>query len=261
MAREDITELGWLPALPAVTELQLYKLFHLLWDVEFCHSCLTSNTAGECGSHRCGSHTATSKYGSFVLYYKKTCGSYNSLALSGEPALGGHDDLRRTIQILRSHPHLAKSDIRQLIYPSSTDSVDEECALDLAVSIFTMLNCRSQDSSSILLEEGSNRIGWRSGTSLMQYIEMVLPARGMASPPPRRLLAFLDPSSPMAMAKELKRMSGTRFRGTDDITNHLRYDTINNVLFIFHHATFLKEQLKLSKDSGPDPSDATCLRK
>jgi hypothetical protein len=56
------------------------------------------------------------------------------------------------------------------------------------------------------------------------------------------------------MGRDLKRLAGISFQGTNDISNHLRYDPINNILSIFHHAAFLKEQLRLTKDRRDEAS-------
>jgi hypothetical protein len=244
-------ELAWSPALAPVTELQLYKLFHALWDLDFCQSCLVSNFAIRCDSGRCPTSTTGDRFRPYIGYYKRLCASYEPSALGDEVALQSHDDIRRVLGILRSHPDKTKGEIQKLAFPIIPhDPTDAENALNLTMSIFAMLNCGSQESSSILLEDGCNRIVWRQGTTLAQYIRLVLPKQEGLSPHRQTYGSFLDPSCPLATAKELKRQAGTRFRGTDDITNHLRYDPIANVLFIFHHATFLKEQLRLS--SGCD---------
>ncbi|KAH8733693.1 hypothetical protein BGZ61DRAFT_384043 [Ilyonectria robusta] len=252
-------ELAWLPALPAVTEKQLYKLFYLLWDLGFCQPCLESNFGADCHSNQCPRRTALTQYNSFVAYYKKICASYDPPVSSSEAALRSHDDVGRIVEILRRHPEKPKGDIHKLAFPTLGDALDQDNAINLAVSIFAMSNCGSQESSPILLEEGSNRITWRAGITLSQYIELVLPRSEGFESRQHFSHSFLDPSCPMVMAKDLKRLAGTSICGTDDITNHLRYDVTNNVLFIFRHARILKEHLRLSKNCGNEPSLLDCL--
>jgi hypothetical protein len=252
-------QLAWLPTLPAVTEKQLYRLLGLLWALEFCQPCATSDFSAACLSRRCPKRTAIEQYKGYIGYYKKTCASYDPLS-DGDAAIRSHDDLRRIAQELRLNSESSKAQIRKLVFPTEGDAADEDNAINLAVSISLMLNCGSQDSSPILLEEGCNRITWRSGITLAQYIELVLPRIEDGASHRSGSRAFLDTSRPMVMAKELKRRAGTRFYATDDITNHLRYDDINNVLFIFHHTRFLKDQLRLSLNSKDDGSVLECLK-
>jgi hypothetical protein len=94
----------------------------------------------------------------------------------------------------------------------------------------------------------------------VRYIELVQPRRDEIALIRHDYHSFLDPSCPLVTAKGLKLVAGTRFRGTDDIIGRLRYDATNKILFIFHHAAFLKGQLRLSEGCGPGPSGLDCLK-
>ncbi|KAK3989406.1 hypothetical protein QBC44DRAFT_381616 [Cladorrhinum sp. PSN332] len=253
-------ELEWAPALPAITTTQTKQLLSVLWRLPFCKTCLGPTDPGRCASDECPGRTYQTRFGHYIACYKRLCASYEPLTLAGDPALCTHDDIRDIVEHLKQHPDKTKAEIQKLTFTGPKDPADESNALNLAVSISLMLNCGSQEFSSILLEDGCNRIVWRQGTTLAQYVKLVLPRREPLSPQRYTQQAFLDPSCPLVMAKELKRQAGTRFRGTDDITNHLRYDAVNNVLFVFHHTTVLKEHLRLSKNCGNSPSELSCLQ-
>ncbi|KAK4463250.1 hypothetical protein QBC42DRAFT_266281 [Cladorrhinum samala] len=250
----------WSPALPPIAKDQVRNLFTVLWHLAPCSECLDTAVSGKCKTPECSTRMHQSRFSLYMSYYKRLCASYEPLVMTGHPALRTHDDIRRVVEHLKAHPDKTKAEIQKLVFPKPNDPADESNALNLGVSIAMMLNCGSQEYSSILLEDGCNRIVWRQGTTLTHYLQLVLPRREALSPRRQLQQAFLDPSCPLVTAKELKRRAGTRFRGTDDITNHLRYDAINNVLFVFHHATILKEHLRLSSRCGSNPSELTCLK-
>lgn len=255
-----VMELQWSPALPSITATQTLQLLSVLWGASLCPHCTNSSVPITCTANGCSQKPGQTRFGLYMTYYKRLCASYEPLVMTGSPALCTHDDIRRVVEHLKAHPDKTKAEIQKLVFPKPNDPADESNALNLGVSIAMMLNCGSQEFSSILLEDGCNRIVWRQGTTLAQYLQLVLPRREAFSPQRHLQQAFLDPSCPLVTAKELKRRAGTRFRGTDDITNHLRYDSINNVLFVFHHATILKEHLRLSSRCGSNPSELTCLK-
>jgi hypothetical protein len=263
-------ELAWRPALPTATESDLLRLFSVLWRLEFCQPCLESDLSSQCQTFICPRRTACEKFDRYVAYYKRQCGSYDP-ANDGSWRLNTHDGIRAIIAMLQANPDQQKLDIRQRLSSNlprnqtgdkcdQPDMDERDSAIDLAASVMTMINCLSQESSSLLLEEGSNRLSWRPGVPFSAYIELVLPQR--QGPDRSHLLnqSYLDASCPLVTAKELKRVAKTRLQGTDDITSHLRYDVINNVLFIFHHTSFLKEQLRLSKDCADNPTVSECLK-
>ncbi|KAK4222712.1 hypothetical protein QBC38DRAFT_489164, partial [Podospora fimiseda] len=252
-----------MPALPPISTTQIQQLLSVLWELPLCQQCLGSSALMDhdgCTSDECPDSTYQTRFRNFIAYYKRLCASYEPMAMAGNQALRTHDDISNIITQLGLHPDKPKAEIQRLVFPKSTDPDDESNALNLAVSVSMMLNCGSQEFSSILLEDGCNRIVWRQGTTLTEYMKLVLPRREALSPQRYAQQAFLDPSCPLVMTKEMKRQAGTRFCGTDDITNHLHNDAIYNVLFVFQRTTVLKEHLRLSKNCGSSPSESSCLQ-
>lgn len=62
------------------------------------------------------------------------------------------------------------------------------------------------------------------------------------------------------LAKKLKKHAGLKFQPTDDIRCHLRLNKKLGVLELYHHAAFLKEHLRLTKDAPEDLSLRESLR-
>jgi len=62
------------------------------------------------------------------------------------------------------------------------------------------------------------------------------------------------------LAKRLKKHARLTFQPTDDLRCHLRLNTKNGVLELYHHAAFLKEHLRLTKDEPENLSLEGSLR-
>ena len=68
---------------------------------------------------------------------------------------------------------------------------------------------------------------------------------------------FFDVKSKLRATK-LKEL-GVSLRPTHDIQNHLCFDREENVLEIFHHTAFLKEQLRATKAGGDFSSPSASI--
>ena len=62
------------------------------------------------------------------------------------------------------------------------------------------------------------------------------------------------------MAKKLKKRAGLSFRPTDDLRDHLQLDRKTGSVEIYHHTAFLKEHLRLTKESPKGMSVSDSLR-
>jgi hypothetical protein len=71
---------------------------------------------------------------------QRVCASHDPLASGGRAALGGHDDIRRIVEVPRSRPEVSKTEIQHLAFSTPGNVVDEESALN---HVSTMLNCDS----------------------------------------------------------------------------------------------------------------------
>ena len=63
------------------------------------------------------------------------------------------------------------------------------------------------------------------------------------------------------LARKLKKVAGLTFRGTDDLRNHFKLDHKTGVVEVFHHTSFLKEHLRLTKDGNYDASRSDSRKK
>ena len=235
--------------LAQVTENQLQQLGETLWSWPLCDDC---HNLGQCQLEGCPGQRLI-RLACFFEYYKSLTASYAPEERPGELiALSTHEDLFSIIRCLKSDPGMSRAQLAEKLYPSlsgqKTPSLAEQNnAIILAVRVMIMVNCSAQSQSTSLLESGSYQTPWRSDIPFSQFVHDIFPKTDHPSlhddkkSSPHDMRTFL-------MARKLKKLAGMGFRPTDDIRNHLKLDRKNNILEIYHHTAFLKEQLRLTKD-------------
>jgi hypothetical protein len=256
LAAMSVDEPLWSASLPGPTNSQLKRLLSTLWSLKLCQSCTISGrcTLSGCPSSKLQTHDR------FLKYYRVLASTYEPVASNTPATLQSHDDIIRIIETIKENPYENKDTIARKAFSAPSHLEDEDCALNIALSAMTMIQCSSPNMSLILLEEGYNRIRWRRDVSASSYITMVLPTKVNLSDRYSRSPLFQDISAPVITATELKRVVGMSFLGTNDITNHLRYDPVHNTLSIFYYTSVLKEQLRLTKDLDRDVDPGEYLR-
>ncbi|KAM4058972.1 hypothetical protein HRG_008153 [Hirsutella rhossiliensis] len=71
---------------------------------------------------------------------------------------------------------------------------------------------------------------------------------------------FVDMKSELKASRIRKRL-GVTIIATSDIRDHLHLDRRRNVLEVYHHAAFLKEQLRVTKDSPDRSSPSSSIKR
>ena len=179
--------------------------------------------------------------------------SYEPEIGTGEPAaLTKHEDLFALVHHLMADPDLTRAQLAEIAYPNVPDQkspsmAEQDRAITIAVRTMVMINCSPGQYSTVLLESGSRRSPWRSGVPFSQFISDIFPIVDFPDLNEDDKGLSYDMRTTL-MAKKLKKLIGIEFRPTDDLSNHLKLDRRKNVVEIFHHTAFLKEQLRLTKD-------------
>ncbi|KAK8084871.1 hypothetical protein PG997_006142 [Apiospora hydei] len=113
---------------------------------------------------------------------------------------------------------------------------DQHRAVNLAVQVISMVSCTaSKRASGGVLELGSLPILWQDEVSFADFIFSAFPVSEPRSIQPEVRFAIA--------AARLKKIAGLRFEPTDDLRNHLRLDSQNGVVVIYHHTSVLKEHI------------------
>jgi len=172
--------------------------------------------------------------------------------------------LFRAIGHLKANPGVSRAEfseaIRRVEYGKPTDPAEPGEAVALVVKVFLMLDCSEPYRSSNRLEDGIFRIHWQEKEPFSKYIQHLFPIhrRPSLGDGDGELLS-VDLRSEIRATK-LKKHLGIRIQATHNIQNHLRYHKRENTLEIFHHTAFLKEQLRLTRDSERCEDAATAIK-
>jgi hypothetical protein len=173
--------------------------------------------------------------------------------------------LLRVFRLLQNEPHVPRRELVSKIPLSSpTQSpkleIERGRILDLAVKCMFMINCSSRQRDLGCLEYGRRKIEWRQDAILAQFGADTFPISDHpAINDPENLLQ--QGARMSNMARKLKKHAGLSFRPTDDLRIHLKLNQRTGVVEIFHHTAFLKEHLKLTRESPKDISMVDTLKR
>lgn len=247
--------------LEKVTDKQLQTLGEILWSWTLCGECKTGRS---CSTETCPSQRIK-RLGCFFEHYKDLAASYEAdAAPDGRGALSTHEDLFLIIKQLKLEPDVTRADFAAKVFGDDScrnfpSSVDQERAINLAVKVMAMVNCSAQRQSSGLLEHGLSHAPWRSDVSFSQFLVDIFPMTDHPSLNDNELKGSMDLKAAL-MAKKLKKRIGLKLQPTDDLRRHLKLDRKTRVLEIYHHTSFLKEHLRLTKDKAPNMSVSESIR-
>jgi len=164
-------------------------------------------------------------------------------------------------EVLSAAEHLKKncekplSSLRSIIgtsdAPGQTDE-DVRQVIALAVQGMLMVNPFAKDwHASGFALGGYKPPYWLQSDSLVDFVGKLFP-RAIEAYRESASLA-LEEKTILRAWKLVKRL-GIRFRGTQNISEHLLYDQKHNILYIFHHASYLKAHLEIYRHD-PTPLD------
>lgn len=247
--------------LDKVTDKQLQTLGEILWSWDLCEGCKTGQS---CSTEACPSQRIK-RLGRFFQYYKDLTSSYEADTAPGDgAALSTHEDLFAIIKQLKLEPDVTRAAFAAQVFKEDTcrrlpSSADRERAINLAVKVLAMVNCSAQRRSSGLLEHGLSQTPWRSDITFSQFIVDTFPMTDHPSLNDNDLEDSMDLKTAL-MAKKLKKRIGLKLQPTDDLRKHLKLDRKSRVLEIYHHTGFLKEHLRITKDTVPNLSVSESIR-
>lgn len=225
-------------------------LGQVLWSWTPCAACLSGQA---CVSSACPCRRSR-RLERYLQYYKAVVSAYVDAATNSSRPLKTHEDLFRAIALLKSHPDATRTEFYQLAFPPSDgkrphEPADLLQATSLVVRVLLMVESSALHHLSDRVEKGAFRIYWKDDVPFSQYIRELFPVESHPILSYADSERFLDVTSELRATK-LKKKLGVSFRPTHDIRNHLCFDRKQNVLEIFHHTAFLKEQLRATKGSG-----------
>jgi hypothetical protein len=249
--------------LEKVTENQVQPLGQALWSWSPGKDCNNFNCNG-CDKESCIARRSK-RLTRFFDYYRDLTALYEpDDGPDKPPALKSHDDLFRVIKFLKSEPDIPRRDLVDKLFSQTSGCMppsraDQEHAVNLAVRIMFMVNCSAQQQNFGLLEHGIDKVEWLNDSSLAQFIADIFPVTD--HPSVNDSDSVMSDMKTSLRARKLKKVAGLKFRPTDDLRNHLKLDHKAGVVDVFHFTTFLKEHLRLTKDTPCDISVVDCLKR
>lgn len=184
-----------------------------------------------------------SKISIFIHFWKRELLRHSVLyaasSLTGE-------DMLSIIKSLKTHCSASKRTlgeelIRRIPNVANTSNIDE--MLCLGVRLTFMAHVTTVDISTN--EYGNHQAPW-ANESLKDFVISWFPISNhpILSHPCHPLHDGLKSA---LKARNLKKLLNAHLWPTDNIVDHLKFDRAKNVIFIFHHAGYIKEQLCVTK--------------
>ena len=249
--------------LTSIDERILPKLGQVLWSWQLCPGC---QKEGNCDDVSCPARRV-SQLRRYLQFYEAVVSTYIDCCSANSRVFKFHEDLWHAIGTLKSNPGVTRAEFCQLLLSNKAGNLPNATwnhpdllnATTLAVQILTMIDSSALYHSSDRLESGNSRIYWKDDVPFSKYLQDLFPVET------HPVLSYPENDLVMEMKSELratklKKHLGIIFRPTHDIRNHLRFHRSLNVLEIYHHTAFLKENLRLTRGPGDWSSSSTCVK-
>ncbi|KAM5345063.1 hypothetical protein ACJ41O_010925 [Fusarium nematophilum] len=201
------------------------------------------------------------KTGQFTAYFKL----YDRLMMIGtdghvvqieRPGQQGHhplnhDDILTAARMLKSNNSLTLDDARQRLQSQlhvKRSRREIGFAISVAVQAMLMIDSDIEDYRGPDFRIGNHQhASWRAGETFSDFVARSFPK--IPREHQHRVALALDDKKLMK-AWKLKERLGISFKGTDNLADHLLFDPGNNILYLFHHAAYLRAHLDLWARDG-----------
>lgn len=230
-----------------MTLAQKQDLSRILWSWDICADCGTGTV---CEPAICSWHRSENLQRFFQHYQERTCLYSHNVKKPEQPGLSSHEDLFDIIRRLKLSPDITRETFAKNLFMEWPLRSDQERAIDLAVRVMFMINSSTSRLDPVLFETGSVSCQWRNDITLTNFVENLFTKK--QHPNISRVEGHLR-------AVDLKNSASLDFESTDNMKDHLSIDHKRGVVKIFHHAAFLKEQLRLTFKL-PDLSTSESLK-
>jgi hypothetical protein len=244
--------------LERTNDSQLQQLGQVLWSWEPCDDCQGKTCAAvECSSRH------FKRLSLFFQHYKELAATYEPDVSPGQQTcLRSHEDLFLVIEKLKSDPDISRAEFADQLFgarPELYSGADRDQAINLAVRVMVMTNCAAENQTLGLLESGPHQIPWASDVTFSQFVSNIFPVTDHPTLNDDAVVSSYGMKAALT-ARKLQKRARLKFRPTNDLRRHLMLDHQNSVVEIFHHTSFLKEHLRLTKDKPRNMSISESLK-
>jgi hypothetical protein len=239
---EDDLPLGFLGTVQTNVQQELGQL---LWGWKLCGNCASMDN---CPDEKCPWARADVLQ-SFWDLYRSMADAYYPERLGRQSALSSHDDLLRLMRKIHHGRDVAREallfeyfETHHLASGRPPTSIDQNRAFNIAASVLFMMDFGILHDGGNNCDGNTSLITWRDRLSADLFLAEAFPeARDFSEG--RNTVVDLT-------ARQLKKYGKFQLKATNDIRSHLVLDHEENTVWIFHHTTVLRENLKSSQGDG-----------
>lgn len=201
----------------------------------------------------------------FFDHFKKIVVSYDAVeTVTGHATLDSLDELFNALRVLKANPCLGRDALLRELFGNARQPAYEgierqELALNTLMEVSFLINCAGQPQSLASLELGHYATPWSGNMTMSAFVDTSF--RAIYSSTSEQKGGNMHEYEGQVTASMIQKQAGLTIQPTDNLRNHLRLDRRNNVLQVFHHAGYLKQQLRLSKGMAGDMSIEKCLER
>ena len=164
-----------------------------------------------------------------------------------EPNPASHDNILWIVELLKSDPRATWTELNSRVHKQNELSITAPGigkAVNVAVQAMIMVDCAARDRHSTTYEVDNYRpISWESSEPFLDFAQRAF-SRVLEGD--RRRIKQVLRNKNALKAWKLKKRLGVTFRMTDNLMEHLLYDSHHHVLYLFHQTAFLKAHLERS---------------
>lgn len=224
------------------TRKALRSLCRAVWLWSPCVGCEGDGTCGEIGYPI----KRMQRLGGFLDFYRNLSASYEpELADQQVAAIESHSDVAELVSAVQSMSDITRAQyVLDLFkaHPNKNNLLMRDCkmVLNMIIRVIHMVDCTGSRQPYGLLEDGAGRRCWQDDATFCEFMLSSFPT---ADQPELNEPEALLPRhmNQQLSARELKKYLGVRrFRPSDDLRSHLRFDrrtnTVRSVFFTTPHS-------------------------
>lgn len=171
-------------------------------------------------------------------------------------ALRTHEDILNVARNLKLDPNRTRLQVRSASFLTFTESPgmleDRNRAIDISARLMLMINCSAYLQSPRFEIDGFRPSTWKDNQTFADFVTSSLP-------PGQPVVHLTSPMLKKLKAWKLRR-AHLELIATDNLVEHLLYDPDDNSVRIFHHAAFLKAQIRRTSGKDLDCDMVECLK-
>lgn len=170
-----------------------------------------------------------------------------------------HEDIIKAAAILKQKSHLTLGAIREKLKTevSPRYSIDQlNFLLEFTMQAMLMIDAVAPDTKPYKVGRHQFTL-WSEGESLLDFVTRCFP---QVSAERRDLIGQVVADKRSLKAWKLKKRLHITFEATDNLANHLLFDSHKRIIYVFHHAGYLKAHLNLWQQSGADARNVGITR-